>query len=76
MDKNERTACRAGALATLAELDLALAHGMAGIGRMEAKDRNEDFLDGLRCADRALQAWADKRRAEITALEDADSDLT
>lgn len=76
MDKNERTACRAGALATLGELELALGAGMAGIGRLEAKDRDEDFLDGLRCADRALQAWVDRRRAEITALEDADSGLT
>ena len=36
MDKNERTACCAGALATLAELDRALANGMAGIGRVRA----------------------------------------
>jgi hypothetical protein len=74
MTKNERTACRVGSLTILDQLESALEAGMAGVGRLGTEDRNEDFCNGLRCADQALRGWAAKRRADITSLQDADND--
>jgi hypothetical protein len=51
MDIDEIDAYRAGLLEMLAEVEKTLDARMANVGRMDNKDRHQDFIDGLRCAD-------------------------
>jgi hypothetical protein len=74
MDIDEIDAYRAGLLEMLAEVEKTLDARMANVGRMENKDRHQDFIDGLRCADGALRSWVAKRRSEIEAQAEEDQD--
>jgi hypothetical protein len=61
----EENAVEAAHLAMLLDLEQTLDAGMAGVGRLKAEDRHEDFIEGLQCADAALRLWIAKWRAAL-----------